>query len=63
MKGILKETRRQGMILPCSCPFQFARLYGVRDMVSFIAVKVDDIAKVDEYHPEDSGDCQCSGGI
>ena len=49
MKGILKETGGKddiAMFMPLSVA---QRLYGVRDMVSFIAVKVDDIAKVDEY--------------
>ena len=49
VKGILKETGGKddiAMFMPLSVA---QRLYGVRDMVSFIAVKVDDIAKVDEY--------------
>lgn len=49
VKGILKETGSKddiAMFMPLSVA---QRLYGVRDMVSFIAVKVDDIAKTDEY--------------
>ena len=49
VRGILKETGSKddiAMFMPLSVA---QRLYGVRDMVSFIAVKVDDIAKVDEY--------------
>jgi putative ABC transport system permease protein len=49
VKGILKETGGKddiAMFMPLSVA---QRLYGVRDMVSFIAVKVDDISKMDEY--------------
>ncbi|KWT76406.1 ABC transporter permease [Candidatus Magnetominusculus xianensis] len=49
IKGILKETGSKddiAMFMPLSVA---QRLYGVGDMVSFIAVKVDDIAKTDEY--------------
>lgn len=49
VKGILKETGSRddiAMFIPLSVA---QRLYGVRDMVSFIAVKVDDISKTDEY--------------
>lgn len=49
VRGILKETGSKddiAIFMPLSVA---QRLYGVRDMVSFIAVKVDDIAKVDEY--------------
>lgn len=49
VKGILKETGSKddiAMFIPLSVA---QKLYGVKDMVSFIAVKVGDIAKVDEY--------------
>ncbi len=49
VKGILKETGSKddiAMFMPLPVA---QRLYGVRDMVSFIAVKVADIAKTDEY--------------
>lgn len=49
VRGVLKETGSKddiAIFMPLSVA---QRLYGVRDMVSFIAVKVDDIAKVDEY--------------
>lgn len=49
IKGVLKETGGKddiAMFMPLSVA---QRLYGVRDMVSFIAVKVDDISKMDEY--------------
>jgi putative ABC transport system permease protein len=49
VKGVLKETGSKddiAMFMPLSVA---QRLYGVRDIVSFIAVKVDDISKTDEY--------------
>lgn len=49
IRGILKETGSKddiAMFLPLSVA---QKLYGVGDRVSFIAVKVDDISKVDEY--------------
>ncbi|TAN46050.1 MAG: ABC transporter permease [Nitrospirae bacterium] len=49
VKGILKETGGKddiAIFLPLSVA---QRLYGVGDKVSFIAVKVDDISKTDEY--------------
>ena len=49
VKGILKETGSKDDIA-VFMPLQVAqKLYGVGDKVSFVAVKVDDIAKVDEY--------------
>lgn len=49
VKGILKEAGSKddiAVFMPISVA---QRLYGVGDMVSFIAVKVDDISKTDEY--------------
>ncbi len=49
VKGILKETGSKddiAMFMPLSVA---QKLYGVRDNVSFIAVKVDDISKTAEY--------------
>lgn len=49
VKGILKETGSKddiAIFMPLSVA---QRLYGVGDKVSFIAVKVDDISKIDEY--------------
>jgi len=49
VKGILKETGSKddiAVFMPLSVA---QRLYGVGDKVSFIAVKVNDIAKIDEY--------------
>lgn len=49
VKGILKEAGSKddiAVFMPLSVA---QRLYGVGDMVSFIAVKVDDISKTDEY--------------
>lgn len=49
VKGILKETGTKddiAVFLPLSV---VQRLYGVADKVSFIAVKVDDLLKMDEY--------------
>lgn len=49
IKGILKETGGKddiAIFMPLSVA---QRLYGVRNMVSFIAIKVDDITKTDEY--------------
>jgi putative ABC transport system permease protein len=49
VKGILKETGSKddiAMFMPLSVA---QKLYGVGDKVSFIAVKVDDISKMDEY--------------
>lgn len=49
IKGILKETGSRDDIA-IFVPLTVAqRLYGVRNMVSFIAIKVDDITKMDEY--------------
>lgn len=49
IKGILKETGGKDDIA-VYMPLSVAqRLYGVHDMVSFIAIKVDDIARIDEY--------------
>ncbi len=49
LKGILRETGSKddiALFMPLSVA---QRLYGVGDKVSFIAVKIDDIAKTDEY--------------
>lgn len=49
VKGILKETGGKddiAMFMPLSVA---QKLYGVGDKVSFIAVKVDNISKMDEY--------------
>jgi len=49
VKGILKETGSKddiAVFIPLSVAQE---LYGVGDKVSFIAVKVDDISKIDEY--------------
>jgi len=49
VKGILKETGSKddvAVFMPLSVAQQ---LYGVGDKVSFIAIKVNDIAKTDEY--------------
>lgn len=49
VKGIIKETGSKddvAVFMPLSVA---QKLYGVGDMVSFIAVKVDDISKTDEY--------------
>jgi len=49
VKGILKDTGSRddiSIFIPLSVA---QKLYGVRDKVSFVAVKVDDIARVDEY--------------
>lgn len=49
IKGILKETGSKddiAMFMPLSVA---QKLYGIDDMVSFIAIKVDDITKTDEY--------------
>jgi putative ABC transport system permease protein len=49
IKGVLKETGGKDDIavyMPLSVT---QRLYGVNDMVSFIAIKVDDISRIDEY--------------
>jgi len=49
VKGILKETGSKddiAIFMPLSVA---QKIYGVGDMVSFIAVKVDDISKIDEY--------------
>lgn len=49
VKGVLKETGSRddiAVFIPLSVA---QKLYGVGDMVSFIAIKVDDIAKTDEY--------------
>lgn len=49
IKGILKETGGKddiAIFMPLSVA---QKLYGVRNMVSFIAIKVDDITKTDEY--------------
>ena len=49
IKGVLKETGGKDDIavyMPLSVT---QRLYGVHDMVSFIAIKVDDISRIDEY--------------
>ncbi|MBI3814924.1 MAG: ABC transporter permease [Nitrospinae bacterium] len=49
VKGILKETGSKddiAIFMPLSAA---QKLYGVGDKVSFIAVKVDDISKTDEY--------------
>lgn len=49
VKGILKETGGKddvAVFLPLTVA---QRLYGVGDMVSFIAIKVDDISRVDDY--------------
>lgn len=49
VKGILKETGGRDDIA-IFMPLSLAQsLYGVGGMVSFVAVKVDDIAKTDEY--------------
>ncbi len=49
VKGILKETGSKDDIA-VYIPLSVAQnLYGVGDKVSFIAVKVDDISKTDEY--------------
>ena len=49
IKGILKNTGTKDDIA-IFMPLVIAqKLYGVDDMVSFIAVKVDDISKTDEY--------------
>jgi putative ABC transport system permease protein len=49
IKGILKETGSKDDIATFMPLSVAQRLYGVRNMVSFIAIKVDDIAKTDEY--------------
>ena len=49
VKGILKETGSKddiAIFIPLSVAQE---LYGVGDKVSFIAIKVDDISKIDEY--------------
>lgn len=49
INGVLKETGGKDDIavyMPLSVT---QRLYGVNDMVTFIAIKVDDISRVDEY--------------
>jgi len=49
VKGVLKEIGSKddiAMFMPLSV---VQKLYGVGDMVSFIAVNVDDISKTDEY--------------
>jgi putative ABC transport system permease protein len=49
VKGVLKETGSKddiAIFMPLSVA---QKLYGVEDKVSFIAVKVDDISKMDEY--------------
>jgi putative ABC transport system permease protein len=49
VKGILKETGSKddiAVFIPLSVA---QKLYGVGDKVSFIAIKVDDISKIDEY--------------
>jgi putative ABC transport system permease protein len=49
VKGILKETGSRddiAVFIPLSVA---QKLYGVGDKVSFIAIKVDDISKTDEY--------------
>ncbi|MCL4490371.1 MAG: ABC transporter permease [Nitrospirae bacterium] len=49
IKGILKETGSKddiALFMPLSVA---QKLYGIGDKVSFIAVKVDDISKTDEY--------------
>lgn len=49
IKGILKETGSKDdttVFIPLTIAQE---LYGVKDNVSFIAVKVDDIAKIDSY--------------
>ncbi|MBR0600059.1 ABC transporter permease [Sinanaerobacter chloroacetimidivorans] len=49
IKGILKETGSKDdttVFVPLTIA---QKLYGVKDNVSFIAVKVDDIAKIDSY--------------
>jgi putative ABC transport system permease protein len=49
IKGILKETGSRDDIA-VFMPLSVAQsLYAVGGMVSFVAVKVDDIAKTDEY--------------
>ena len=49
IKGVLKETGGKDDIA-VYMPLSVAqRLYEVKDMVSFIAIKVDDIAKIDAY--------------
>lgn len=49
IKGVLKETGTKDDIA-IFIPLEIAqKLYGVDDKVSFIAVKVDDISKTDEY--------------
>ncbi|GAB4419890.1 MAG: ABC transporter permease [Thermodesulfovibrionales bacterium] len=49
VKGILKETGSKDDIA-VFMPLQVAqKLYGVGDKVSFVAVKVDDISKTDDY--------------
>jgi putative ABC transport system permease protein len=49
VKGVLKETGSKddiAVFMPLSVTQE---LYGVGDKVSFIAIKVDDISKIDEY--------------
>ena len=49
VKGVLKETgSKDDIAMFMSLPVA-QKLYGVGDKVSFVAVKVDDIAKMDEY--------------
>ena len=49
IKGIIKETGSKDDI-SVFMPLSIAqKLYGVKDNVSFIAVKVDDIGKIDNY--------------
>lgn len=49
IKGILKETGTKDDIAMFVPLFIAQKLYGVDGMVSFIAVKVDDISKTDDY--------------
>ncbi len=49
VKGILKETGSKDDIALFIPLLVAQKLYGVGDKVSFIAVKVDDISKTDEY--------------
>lgn len=49
IKGVLKETGTKDDIA-IFIPLEIAqKLYGVDDKVSFIAIKVDDISKIDEH--------------
>jgi len=49
VKGVLKETGSKDDIAMFMSLSVAQKLYGVEDKVSFIAVKVDDISKMDEY--------------